>query len=495
MKLKNYYFFFFLFAFFFRAMSQEQKVLNFCATPPVKSEWLTRFQQNGIVTERNQDDWLLVPLTVHLVGNDDGQGYFSTKSLLDAFCTLNADFLPAKIRFYIKGPIRYIPNSAYNNHTFSKGYEMMQRYSLPNTINSYIVEKAAESCGYANVISQLGVALSKSCMKEKDHTWAHEIGHLLSLPHTFHGWEGQTPNYSFPAPLKVGSVAVERVDKSNCKNAGDGFCDTSPDYLNDRWTCNLSKASDQIQIDPTGQTFTSDGTNFMAYSNDPCMTRFSEEQLAAMRANLITEKSTYLTSTADTSKPISTDFIAITPADSSIITEYKTVTLSWQPIAKATHYIVEVSSFADFPFILFRYFVSGTNVTTTELFRNRNYYWRVRPINAWSECNPPATKGYYFRTLEITNTTSLESITDVKIFPNPANSGSSVKVQIDTPENQVFNTHLVNLAGQVLQRYNWKLFAGENNFELNTEGLVPGLYLIRMSSEYGIMTRRILVTD
>ncbi|NJK83013.1 MAG: hypothetical protein HC912_03550 [Saprospiraceae bacterium] len=51
--------------------------------------------------------------------------------------------------------------------------------------------------------------MSKSCTGRGDHTWAHEIGHALSLNHTFYGWEAignidsTTYNFSLPAPENI----------------------------------------------------------------------------------------------------------------------------------------------------------------------------------------------------------------------------------------------------------------------------------------------------
>ncbi len=472
-------------------IAQDERPLNYCGTAAEKSEWLTQFQQNGILQFRNTDEWLLVPVTIHLVGSDTGEGFYSINTLLAAFCTLNTDYAQAKIRFFIKGPINYISNTQYNDHTFTQGREMMIRYSVKNTINSYIVQSAAGNCGYAS--APFGIALSKSCMKDKDHTWAHEIGHFLSLPHTFHGWEGQTPNYSLPAPIRVGSVNVERVDGVGCKTSGDGFCDTSPDYLNARWTCNASRQSNQVQIDPQGRTFVSDGTNFMNYANDACMDKFSNEQIAAMRANLKFEKSGYLASTADTTKPASAKLVAITPQDSAIITDYKNVLLSWQAIPKASHYVLEISSQPNFPFILLRYVTSSTSFLTTDLFRNRNYYWRVRPFNAWSECNPPATNGFYFRTLDVTSTNELENFAKINVFPNPVQSGSAIHVHVDTPESMEMDARLLSLSGQLLDSKSWKIVPGSSEFSLQTNQLPAGVYFLRLYSAGAVSTKRIVI--
>ena len=62
----------------------------------------------------------------------------------------------------------------------------------------------------------------------------------------------------------IDTVWVEKMDGSNCHYAADGFCDTSPDYIDYRWPCNDNLESNVTQMDPNGETFQSDGSLFMS---------------------------------------------------------------------------------------------------------------------------------------------------------------------------------------------------------------------------------------
>jgi len=77
---------------------------------------------------------------------------------------------------------RYLSRSEMYNHasTTDAAFQMFD-LNIPNTINCYIVDFAAENCGYN--LPYAGVVLDKDCLFPDDHTWAHEIGHNLSLPH------------------------------------------------------------------------------------------------------------------------------------------------------------------------------------------------------------------------------------------------------------------------------------------------------------------------
>ncbi len=266
-KISKLFSFLLAFAFSLSLFSQSEPAP--CGTNLGISPWLRDFQSRIHETPRN-DDMLFLPVQVHVVGTDEGNGYFSRNAVLNAFCTLNADFEQANMQFFLANPINYINNSDYYEHDFDGGFDMMDENNFPNVINCYIVEDPAGNCGYF-FPGVDGIALNKGCTQPNDHTWAHEVGHFLSLPHPFRGWEGvEEFDYSEPAPTMWGNRRVERLDGSNCGFAGDGFCDTAADYLNYRWSCNSSGESSVQQTDPSGATFFSDGRLFMSYSNSAC---------------------------------------------------------------------------------------------------------------------------------------------------------------------------------------------------------------------------------
>ena len=61
-----------------------------CGTMAYKDPWLTQFQRTlDGNTLRSSDTVLYVPITLHILGNDDGVGYFSAGRAMLAFCRLN----------------------------------------------------------------------------------------------------------------------------------------------------------------------------------------------------------------------------------------------------------------------------------------------------------------------------------------------------------------------------------------------------------------------
>lgn len=421
-----------------------------CGTVEGRSEWLKKYQQRPHEYRKDMDSVLFIPLTIHLAGSDNGLGYFPPSQLVTALCRLNADFLQTGLQFFVDGDIRYIPNSSWDSHpTVLDGAEMMFANNVPNTLNCYFVSDPAGNCGYN--LRYAGVAIRKSCAGPNDHTWAHEIGHALAIPHPFLGWEGGVSydgsvphNFSNPAPefvtydytyfkdtlildtLIIDTALVEKVDGSNCHLAADGFCDTSPDYLSGRWTCNAGGVSPQLQTDPDGATFRSDGTLIMGYANDACQTRFTTEQIEAMRAFLF-DRRPYWIST-QTPEPVIPNEAPVTlfPIQGEPA-QFNAVQLTWGPTPNATRYVVQVSRLVNFS-VLEEFIVADTTLFLDNLLVNRTYYWRVKPINNYNFCTIWSATAN-FVTAAISSTGEGGAPVKAVVFPNPVRGGQEVFVQ------------------------------------------------------------------
>ena len=470
--------------------AQEKYDFHPCGTVDGKSEWLRQYQKNKEGYPRTGDT-LYVPLTIHIVGNDNGGGYFSVSSLYRAFCTLNNDFGPAGIQFFMEGEINYIANSDYYEHDWGNGGEMMDIYQVQHTINCYIVSDPAGNCGYSAYGS--GVALAKSCIGPSDHTWAHEIGHYLSLPHPFYGWEGYDHDYSEPAPFDIGWSLVERVDGVDCEIAGDGFCDTAPDYLAYRWACNGQGQSNVKQIDPNGEEFYSDGTLYMSYAFDNCSNRFSDDQVEAMRANLLTEKEDYLYNQTAVGPADMSNFAPTAPLADEMVPFYNAVDFAWEPVPNAQQYALEVTPLESFAIAQYRYVMDGTSFTSYDLAPNKKYYWRVSAINNYHTC-PAVSQIYSFETGDVLNSAQeAEQFVSVSLMPNPVTVGSQVVLRFQAVGNQEVDCQLLNTAGQAVQQQTLEVRPGQQSFQLPIQGLAPGLYLLRLRTDKGVQTEKLVI--
>ncbi len=483
-----------------------------CGTPSFKSEWLKRYQQNptAFAGALRTDTVLYAPITLHVVGTDAGFGYIDLMQLTEGLCDLNQDFVEAKIHYFVEGDIRFIDSSDwYEHNTVLEGADMMFDNNVNHTINCYVVADPAGNLGYN--LPYAGIALNKGAASGgTNHTWAHEVGHNLSIQHPFLGWEGNPYNYNQPTPTTVvydytyfkdtlirdttilDTALVELVDGSNCTIAADGFCDTPPDYLaGGGWPCNAQGQSITLQKDPNDVDFRSDGTNIMSYASDVCVTGFTPEQMAAMRANLTTEKPTYLYNQNPLRDTITTVATLDGPTQGETV-QYNNLQLSWSAVPGATHYIVQVSRFNSFPVLDVNTATSDTTLVVTNLLPNLNYKWRVKAINPGYTCSP-ISPIENFNTANMVTTKGIKGVETVKIYPTLLENGQLIQIEMTAQQATSAQLLIYNMTGQLLQSETIEIQNGDNNFTMPTKNLVAGNYVLTIQSENGQITERIVV--
>jgi hypothetical protein len=475
----------------------QQNGTNWCGTTG-KSPWLADYQKNKLHgAEKGPDTtWLYVPCTIHSIGNDAGGGHYNFDNVIRALCNMNNQFAPARIQFYLHptDPVRIVNNTTWYDHDWEGGSDMIQNNRLPGRLNVFVVADPAGNCGYA---WQDAIVLGKNCSGAGNSTWAHEAGHHLSLPHTFSGWEGEDLDFSEAAPNYINGRAVEKTDGSNCNNAGDGFCDTKPDYLNYRWQCNSDGESNVVQKDPNGAEFRSDATMIMSYALDQCITRFSAEQMEAMRENLYTEHSEYL-QVSEAPSPI--DDAGVTtlyaPID-SFLTDYNDTQFRWKAVPGATFYTVEVGLYDNFlPRLLYKSVQDTFLHHTGNLPKNKVLHWRVRAYSDFDLCNPnDSMQGGIFTTRDLSATNELEASVSVDLMPNPVYAGAVATLMVISDRKVGMQLSIHDMGGRLLQNREVTLYEGENAVEVETGSLQAGVYVVSLRNDQGEIIRRLAVTD
>jgi hypothetical protein len=500
-------------------LAQNEQALAPCGTVGGRSPWLKNYQSKPQTFHKGGETTLYVALTVHLVGNDEGSGYYSLANLLPSLCKLNSLYEPAHIQFFIEGDLNYLDNSSYYNHeTVYDGAEMMFANNRPNTLNVYFVQNPAGNCGYN--LPYAGIANSISCSGPNDVTWAHEVGHALSLPHPFLGWEGGVSwdgsvdhNFSDSAPervtynytsfqqtyfppdtLIIDTAYVEKVDGSNCSFAADGFCDTPPDYLANRWTCNGSGTSSALQTDPNGERFNSEGSLVMNYANDVCQNRFSNEQIAAMRAFLLDQRSSWLRESGF--DPPITETVEATGPLNGVSPPANATVLSWTPATHATSYLVQVSRLSSFGAAATNsYVTSDTSLLLPELLVNRTYYWRVRPFNNSDGCTDFTERRSFLTSDFISNTGEEVAISRWQLIPQPARAGDDILLQLEAEQDWRGRLQIISGNGSLIRQQTINFHPGRQQLRLPTATLPPGLYVLRLQNSAGWMSRKFLIAD
>jgi hypothetical protein len=487
-----------------------------CGTPPHKSEWFKRYQVNKAAYRTGADTLLVVPMTIHNVGTDAGSGYTSMMSILDAFCALNNDFAVnnANMKFYIEGDILYIDSTAWYNHSdIVDGYNMMMQNNVANTINTYIVTNPAGNAGY-NLPAAQAIAMRKSYMNSTAHTWAHEVGHNLSVQHPFLGWEGDFYNYNNPTPTTVtydytsfkttfynsadttiiDTAYVELVDGSNCSIAADGICDTGPDYLSfGGWLCNAQGQSQILQKDPNNVDFRSDGSNIMTYANDACGGTFTAGQIAAMRANLLTQKSSYLYNQNLQFDTITDPIVMQYPIQGETV-NFASVGFGWNAIPGATKYLVQVSFVPSFSALSDEIITSDTSAIINNLLNNRTYYWRVRPYNHTYTCAPVSASESFF-TADLTAVEGIRGVTNYRFFPSLVHEGQAINVELNLDKSLDAEVLIIHSNGQIVQSENIRLQDGFNQHQIETQRLEAGIYIMMIRTDEGMIRDKFVVMN
>nr|MBS0037667.1 zinc-dependent metalloprotease [Saprospiraceae bacterium] len=465
-----------------------------CATPPHKDEKLTYYQSNLGNYRFLTADTLLIPIKIHIVGTDEGTDYANEDFVVQAFCILNEYFEQASIQFYIHGDINYINNTEWYDHeNFEPGRDMIAFNNYPGMLNSYIVQRAAGACGYYSRGVD-GVVLAVNCLDPVNQTWAHEIGHQLTLPHTFYGWEGTTYNPQEPTPeslwFRNAWVPVETTDGSNCRDAGDGFCDTPIDYLSYRWSCSANNPLGLMLTDPLGSTSRVDGSYIMSYSSGACRAVFSEEQIQAMRMNLLLDRYDIIDFDTPLGK-VSSNIEFLHPQNQQEV-PFNQAYIEWKAVPNATKYLVQVSPLPIFSNLIFDKIVTDTFVQLPDLILGRNHLVRVKALSELQPCNDFSER-ISFMASEVSSVV-LPDFPDYHFsFPTLLSSQENLQLQLTGGNESIeAQLRLISANGQVMRSKQVNLRDGSTT-EINTFDLPSGIYLLHIQSAKGSLISKQVV--
>lgn len=473
-----------------------QQPLHKCGTEEGRSEWLREYQKNPAAHARSNGEPIWVPVQIHIVGTDNGGGYYSDSNVKRAFCELREDFEPTDIELYLAGPFNYVNSSQlYEHETFEEGYEIMDDIDtqFPDVVNVYIAEGAAGNCGYASFWNNR-VVLAINCIAPESATWAHEMGHVFSLPHTFDG-----NSYSPDDDLtKIAPAYFERADSSNCAESGDYFCDTPADYLGFRWFCQDDSTSVFDLIDPDSVVFRAHGNYYMSYANDECMDAFSPEQMGAMHAFVLEERPEFLKEGLTFDTVSVTEMVNITPPDTGEMVLGGDQRLSWSPLDNVSFYEIQVSRFPTFSYSDFRGTTQDTFINidlNANLLEDKTYYWRVKVYNAAYICESYFLPNNSFNTvpawpLSIDDNDFAEA---VNIIPNPVSADKTALLTYTIDQSQEIQINLVGLTGQQLSTQSLRANAGKNEQTIDLNGLPAGVYYVVIRGEKGKAVQKVVV--
>lgn len=452
---------------------------NFCGTVQSEADlaWL-RAYQSTYTGGSTRGGMQYIPLSIHIVGDDEGTGYIRASQVMQDVCDLNEQYTATGFFFYIEGDIEYINNSTYYEHDFSDGGDMMDDYNIEGTVNMYFVGDPAGNCGYYSPGGN-AVAIANMCGGNGNSTIAHEIGHFFSLPHTFYGWE-----YGIPS-----SSEQERVDGSNCNSAADGFCDTPPDYEADRWYC----SSAPVFTDLDGVEFTPDGTLFMSYADDACANRFSDEQMDAMNSNLSGPRHELLSHPAveftdvDSSAPVS-------PEDGADYQYPNHTMFTWEPVDNVRGYILQIGFTPTFSSVIYDMFVTDTFFLADALLAERTYYWRVKTVGEANTCEG-FSDAFTFKTgAQYLSAEDIADNNSFVIYPNPVNGNDQLTLDLRAWQYSNSTISITDLTGKVVAQE--IISAGSTGIiKMELPQLADGMYLVSVSDGIHSEVKKLMVSE
>ena len=491
---------------------------RYCGTTGT-DPWLVKYKSGAFPVATKSREIQYIPLNVYFLGDDDDSNYPEPGRFFTSLQLLNQDFADQNIQFFVFDQINYVPNSDYNSFDrestdpFSgrhPGQDMLGELNVDNLLNTYVVADPSGLCGY-NDRQFDAIVLGRDCLLAGDHTWAHEVGHLLSLNHTFYGWENvRFDEFDFNAPAPLANTgantpffAVELADGSNCDVAADLFCDTPADYLGERWSCATDRTFADTLTDPNGVRFVVPATNIMSYANDNCVSEFSAEQQAAMLSNIADRQRSgefIHQEMPPDALPAVEDLSLLAPENNEGVPFNDVVDFTWSSVPNADFYVFELNRTRNFNGgVQYRRIYRDTAITLTSastvLDRSSRYYWRVRPVNAF---DPTGDFGEIFQFRPGSTTSTIDAALDaaITIAPNPIRSGEALTVRAEgLRAGGRLRYEFTDATGRVLlTKADVSIPGGTFSGSIDATGLPAGVYFLRLRVDDKFSTRRIVVT-
>jgi len=378
------------------------------AAPASVLEYIEGLRRDGLldaeVRTENALPVIYLPMQIHLLADNNGAGRYPLSTFTTVLCELNQKFRTTGIQFYWKGQPNYINNSAwYNLPNFSVVDQINTQYNVAGSINVYFLSLSAMSlCGFAyypgtgspaQTNRQGAIYMALGCSNPGNSTFAHEMGHFLSLPHPFDQTSGN-PQATWAERVTRNPNEIAPRLPSNCATAGDRFCDTPADFRDARWNCPSGGGS---ALDINGDLFQPLGRLFMSYANDACQDSFTVEQKAAMRSTVTATgpRSYLLTPPMPTYDTVVGTPVMHEPLNQTYGLPVNYLRFRWGSVPGATQYVLRIRWFTT---PAQEFLVSDTQFLYTgggQLLSNKVYRWSVQALNPRSVCAPFSTEWFF----------------------------------------------------------------------------------------------------
>ncbi|GAA4274015.1 hypothetical protein GCM10022258_33090 [Aquimarina gracilis] len=226
-----------------------------------------------------------LPIQHHVSRKSNGSSpSVSATEIQNVMDELNATYASMNISFYEYGPTRFLDNNNWNP-TFNKSNDsQLVQYEVSEAINIFyfteVTSGSSTICGFAKFPGTGNRAILDASCSQNGSTSSHELGHYFSILHTHSTSDGR-----------------ELVQRTNCSNAGDFFCDTPADprlsgLVNS--SCNYTGSG----TDANGDQYQPDTRNVMSYTRKSCRDGgFTQQQQNAIIVSLESDRAYLLDTT------------------------------------------------------------------------------------------------------------------------------------------------------------------------------------------------------
>ncbi len=321
-------------------------------------------------------------------------------------------------------------------------------------------------------------------------------------------WDNNADSITYTLDLNVLHTAAGTVTSSDSRTInlpdsippGESYTFSAAALSNSSTT--IAGVSFEINtFSPSNDTIHVNSDNFMSYySYVGCTQFFTPDQVDAIAIDYAARA--YETNYPTPSNIDITDPVTVNNPIDGAVAPNPVIQFLWNSVNGATMYRVHIYevNFLGIPVsngVEFDFMTESTESWLT-LVPNKNYEWRVYPLNPTTFCNHTAFGSVKAKFEVMDWTIGVEDIQaeieSSKIYPNPTGTNQDIILEVLSSVVTTAKLSIINSIGQtVMPDVPFDLVIGNNIQQLNTAALAAGLYIINIETKNGIVSHKLMI--